>query len=269
MTESLAAPVTEALWRLRRGTGVSLAFGGVIDGGGELRLRHFAGSTVGALNGVAVDVGHGLGGKVVALGRPLVVDDYLRTPRITHRYNTIIAAEGLRAMAAVPVIVDAKPIAVLYGALHTDHRLGERTLDRLAAEARTLEQQIVASRASLAAESSTPDTAELRARITEAYARLRSLAHSVGDTTVAAELASVSDLLRHGPSPIAASIELTRREQDVLSLVALGNTNARVAAELGIGVHTVKGYMKDIMRKLGAASRLEAVVIARRSGLLP
>nr|WP_020793166.1 LuxR C-terminal-related transcriptional regulator [Gordonia sp. NB41Y] len=64
-------------------------------------------------------------------------------------------------------------------------------------------------------------------------------------------------------------MELTRREQDVLALAALGYTNARIAENLGIGVHTAKGYMKDVLRKLGAAGRLEAVVIARRAGLLP
>ena len=67
MAESLTAPVTDALRRLRRGTGVSLAFGGVVHGSRGLRLRHFVGDTHGALNGVAVDAGHGLGGKVIAL----------------------------------------------------------------------------------------------------------------------------------------------------------------------------------------------------------
>ena len=150
MAESLTAPVTDALRRLRRGTGVSLAFGGVVHGSRGLRLRHFVGDTYGALNGVAVDAGHGLGGKVIALNRPMVVDDYLRTPRITHRYNAIIAAEGLRAMAAAPVIVERRPVAVIYGALRTDEAIGDRTLDALAVEARELEQQIVASRATVA-----------------------------------------------------------------------------------------------------------------------
>ena len=271
MAESLTAPVTDALRRLRRGTGVSLAFGGVVHGSRGLRLRHFVGDTYGALNGVAVDAGHGLGGKVIALNRPMVVDDYLRTPRITHRYNAIIAAEGLRAMAAAPVIVERRPVAVIYGALRTDEAIGDRTLDALAVEARELEQQIVASRATVASDAAAGDG--LRDRITEAYAQLRTLARNVDDDAVADQIARISDLLLDGAADDAAATgaaaALTRREQDVIALAALGYTNARIAEELGIGAQTAKGYMKDVLRKLGASSRMEAVVIARRSGLLP
>ncbi|UEA60882.1 LuxR C-terminal-related transcriptional regulator [Gordonia otitidis] len=272
MAESLTAPVTDALRRLRRGTGVSLAFGGVVHGSRGLRLRHFVGDTYGALNGVAVDAGHGLGGKVIALNRPMVVDDYLRTPRITHRYNAIIAAEGLRAMAAAPVVVGRRPVAVIYGALRTDEAIGDRTLDMLAIEARELEQQIVASRATVAAGATSTEGA-LRDRITEAYAQLRTLARGVDDAEVADQIARISDLLLDGAAGDAAATgaaaALTRREQDVIALAALGYTNARIAEELGIGTQTAKGYMKDVLRKLGASSRMEAVVIARRSGLLP
>ena len=267
MAESLTAPVTDALRRLRRGTGVSLAFGGVVHGSRGLRLRHFVGDTYGALNGVAVDAGHGLGGKVMALNRPMVVDDYLRTPRITHRYNAIIAAEGLRAVAAAPVIVERRPVAVIYGALRTDEAIGDRTLDALAVEARELEQQIVASRATVASDAAAGDG--LRDRITEAYAQLRTLARDVDDVAVADQIARISDLLLDGESDEPTTLSLTRREQDVVTLAALGYTNARIAEELNIGVQTAKGYMKDVLRKLGASSRLEAVVIARRSGLLP
>ena len=78
-------------------------------------------------------------------------------------------------------------------------------------------------------------------------------------------VALLLDVESDGPT----TLTLTRREQDVVTLAALGYTNARIAEELNIGVQTAKGYMKDVLRKLGASSRLEAVVIARRSGLLP
>ncbi|MGC5249383.1 LuxR C-terminal-related transcriptional regulator [Gordonia sp. DT219] len=270
MPESLAAPVTDALRRLRKSSGVTLAFGGVVQYGRGLRLTQFVGHTVGALDGVAVDVGHGLGGKVVAMNRPMVVDDYLATPQITHRYNAVIATEGLRAMAAAPVIVDGVPVAVIYGALHSDDRLGDRALDALAGEARTLEQQIVATRASVEAVAVQPGAEALRIRLTEAYARLRGLADSVDDAEVAAAIGKITDgLLDADPRPDRAPVALTRREQDVLALAALGYPNARIAASLGIGLQTAKGYLKCAMRKLGATSRLEAVTIARRSGVLP
>ncbi|MFT4395555.1 LuxR C-terminal-related transcriptional regulator [Gordonia lacunae] len=267
MPEPLSGIVTEALRRVRRSSGVPLAFAGVLSGPSNLRLQHFAGSTVGALNGVSVDVGHGLGGKVVSLNRPMVVDDYLRTPRITHRYNTIIEREGLRAMMAAPVIVDRTPVAVLYGALHTPDPIGGRMLDVLAMEARSVEHEIVASRARL--EHAAQDEAEMRDRMTAAYARLRSLADTVDDARLADELAAITEVLIATNPAAQTQVDLTGREQDVISLAALGYSNARIAETLGVTVYTVKGYMKDAMRKLGASSRLEAVVTARSAGLLP
>ncbi|NDZ92735.1 LuxR family transcriptional regulator [Streptomyces sp. SID6673] len=264
--------VTDALRRVRRTSGVSLAFAGMVKPAvgtrqRSVRLEHFVGNTIGALAGVSVDVGHGLGGKVVSVSRPVAVDDYLRTPNITHRYNTIIATEGLRAMAAAPVIVDRTPVAVLYGALHTDDPIGNRTLDVLAMEARALEQQIVATRAAVESAAAVPEVSALRDRITDAYARLRVLAQNVDDPAFTRELSLITESLIDSTAGPGAT--LTRRERDVLSLAALGYSNARIAETIGVGVQTAKGYMKDAMRKLGASTRLEAVVIARRAGVLP
>ncbi|AZG47269.1 helix-turn-helix transcriptional regulator [Gordonia insulae] len=265
--------VMDALRRIRRSSGVSLAFAGMVSSAAtpkrqSLRLEHFVGNTAGALAGVAVDAGHGLGGKVISVQRPVAVDDYLRTPSITHRYNTIIATEGLRAMAAVPVIVDRRPVAVLYGALHTDAPIGARTFDVLSGEARALEQQIVASRVMGQGDAVT-EADELRDRLTEAYGKLRVLGRSVDDDVLAAELHRISETLVDSGSVPGPSVSLTRREEDVLALAALGHSNARIAEDLGIGVQTAKGYMRDAMGKLGASTRIEAVVLARRAGLLP
>ncbi|MFW0793402.1 LuxR C-terminal-related transcriptional regulator [Gordonia sp. CPCC 205515] len=263
--------VVDALRRVRKASGVSLAFAGMVRQDPRrdlqtLRLEHFVGNTRGALSGVSVDEGHGLGGKVISVNRPVAVDDYLRTPRITHRYNTFIASEGLRAMAAVPVIVDREPLAVLYGALHSDDPIGPRTFDVLAGEARALEQQIVAARLAVTGPSGVD---ELRDRLTQAYGQLRKLGRSVDDDALAGEIARITDLLLDGASAEESPVALTRREEDVLALAALGRSNARIAEDLGLGVYTVKGYMKDAMGKLGASTRLEAVVTARRMGLLP
>jgi len=61
---------------------------------------------------------------------------------------------------------------------------------------------------------------------------------------------------------------LTARESDVLRGIALGCSNRRVADELGIAEGTVKTHLKRIFGKLYARNRTEAVVIARRKGLL-
>jgi DNA-binding CsgD family transcriptional regulator/GAF domain-containing protein len=63
----------------------------------------------------------------------------------------------------------------------------------------------------------------------------------------------------HGPGRSPATTILTRRELEVLELVADGATNARIARALTISEGTVKGHMKHIFRKLGTANRAEAV----------
>jgi len=61
---------------------------------------------------------------------------------------------------------------------------------------------------------------------------------------------------------------LTPREGEVLSGIARGLSNRRVARELNIAEGTVKTHLKRIFGKLYARNRTEAVVIARRKGLL-
>lgn len=51
--------------------------------------------------------------------------------------------------------------------------------------------------------------------------------------------------------------------------MAAGATNAVAAERLGLRPETVKGYLRSAMRRLGAHTRGEAVVAARRAGVLP
>jgi len=61
---------------------------------------------------------------------------------------------------------------------------------------------------------------------------------------------------------------LTRRETDVLRLLALGHCNKSIARQLELTVGTVKGYLRAIFDKLQAHSRTEAVGIATLRGLI-
>lgn len=61
---------------------------------------------------------------------------------------------------------------------------------------------------------------------------------------------------------------LSRREREVLRLVAAGATNGHIAAELGIGGESVKTLMQRVFAKLGVHKRAEAVAEAQRLGLL-
>lgn len=62
---------------------------------------------------------------------------------------------------------------------------------------------------------------------------------------------------------------LTPREREVLQMLAAGLGNKEIAARLGISDHTAKFHVSQILAKLGAASRAEAVSIGMRRGLVP
>lgn len=61
---------------------------------------------------------------------------------------------------------------------------------------------------------------------------------------------------------------LTRREREVLQMLASGLGNKEIAARLNISDHTAKFHVASIMGKLGAGSRTEAVAIGIRRGLV-
>ena len=61
---------------------------------------------------------------------------------------------------------------------------------------------------------------------------------------------------------------ITERERDVLGYLAQGLTNAQIAARLTVSVHTVRNHIANLSAKLGAHSKLEALSIAVRKGLV-
>lgn len=62
---------------------------------------------------------------------------------------------------------------------------------------------------------------------------------------------------------------LTPRELQVLRMLADGVGNKQIAAQLGVSDHTAKFHVAQILAKLGATSRTEAVTIGIRRGLVP
>jgi DNA-binding NarL/FixJ family response regulator len=63
--------------------------------------------------------------------------------------------------------------------------------------------------------------------------------------------------------------ELTEREQAVLRLLTEGMSNKEIAARLGCSERTAAFHVGNILQKLGAASRTEAVVKAKERGIIP
>ena len=69
-----------------------------------------------------------------------------------------------------------------------------------------------------------------------------------------------------GPG-LAAFAELTRREREVLELIASGVSNPGIAAKLGLSTNTVSNHISSIFSKLQVGTRAEAIVRARSAGL--
>jgi DNA-binding NarL/FixJ family response regulator len=65
-----------------------------------------------------------------------------------------------------------------------------------------------------------------------------------------------------------ATARLTEREAEVLRLMAAGLSNAEIATELILGVETVKTHVGNVLGKLGARDRVQAVITAYETGFV-
>lgn len=280
MPESVdAVEMQAALLRLRRTSGLPVAFGGLLSDTRHARIAELNGAHTAALRGLVISAGSGLGGKAIALSRPCAVTDYHSSRHISHEYDTAVAAEGLRSVVAVPVVVRRKVRGVLYGALREPLTLGDRTFDAAVAAARDVEQALaVRDEVQLLLAVTREEVTDPRAApeawegVREAHRELRALVPKILDPALRDELLAVCGRLASAAGtrvPGSREVQLAPRELDVLSCVAAGATNAVAADRLGLRPETVKGYLRSAMRKLGAHTRLEAVVAARRAGLLP
>ncbi|MFF5924008.1 LuxR C-terminal-related transcriptional regulator [Streptomyces flavochromogenes] len=264
------AELRAALLRLRRASGLPVVFGGLLQDGRPMRIGETCGAVTPALHGLAISTGSGLGGKCLALSRPCAVTDYPSARHITHEYDGPVAAEGLRSVIAVPVVVRRKVRGVLYGALRDALPIGERVFDAAVAAARDVEQAL-AVRDEVGRLDTAPAPGPSWEEVRQAYGELRELAPQVPDPELRERLLAVCGRLEtaSGTPRDLPGVALTPRETDVLAAVASGATNAAAASRLGLRPETVKGYLRSAMRKLGAHTRLEAVVAARRAGALP
>jgi two-component system, NarL family, response regulator YdfI len=83
------------------------------------------------------------------------------------------------------------------------------------------------------------------------------------------EIPAVYPAASPASQPLAELPEpLTRREREVLQMLAAGLANKEIAARLNISDHTAKFHVAAILGKLGAATRTEAVALGIRRGLV-
>ncbi len=87
-----------------------------------------------------------------------------------------------------------------------------------------------------------------------------------GRPTLAPE--AVQALIQPPAEPATNTVELTRREQEVLALLAKGMSNPEIAERLVISRATVKVHVSSILSKLGVANRAEAISLAIQNKLV-
>lgn len=259
-----------ALGRLRGLSGAGVGFGGAVDGT-SLRLRHFDGVRTGALSGLEVVRGLGLGGRSWRERGTVGVADYGRSAEISHDYDGPVLAEGLRTVVATPVVVGANVRGVIYAGTREAVGYGDRLFEAVSRTGEWLARELaVEDEVNRRLRERTAQLRRLEAtaseRLRRAHAGLRQLRASVADPDTRTEVSRLLDELVPDAAPV---VELSARELDVLAQVATGASYAETATRLGLAPQTVKSYMRDLLVRLGAHSRHEAVVIARRQGLIP
>ncbi|GAB3276432.1 helix-turn-helix transcriptional regulator [Microbacterium lacusdiani] len=274
--------VADAVVELSRRTRFPVAFGGLVEGG-VARMTAFHGTHTDSLEGLAVQLERGLGGRAMIELRPRMTGDYRTARQITHDYDGYILGEGIRTLMAAPIVVDGRARGVLYGGAWGDRNIGGvaaapavRVAEEVAAELSRRDETRRPATDGTAADHPGALAPQQREELRESYAELRAIASAIDDPAIRARLADVERRLaalsgdahttRLEPVP---EVRLSPREVDVLARAALGETNAQIGALLGLREGTVKAYLGAAMAKLDASTRHAAVARARKWGLLP
>ncbi len=125
---------------IRDAAGADVGFVADVDGAERSVIRWLAGNRTDALQDLVVPIGQGVGGRVMALRRPVRVSDYVSAPSITHQFDGPVRREALGAMLAVPILDadDGRPVAVAYASLRGPGEFGDTAVgavQRIAADA--------------------------------------------------------------------------------------------------------------------------------------
>jgi signal transduction histidine kinase len=120
---------------IREAVGAKAGFVGELTEPGRAVIRWMSGTRTDSLQDLEVPVGQGIGGRVLALRRPVRVTDYLSSPTITHHFDAQVRGEGLGAMLAVPIIARGETVAIAYAAMREPADFGDDAVRRMEAVA--------------------------------------------------------------------------------------------------------------------------------------
>jgi DNA-binding CsgD family transcriptional regulator len=193
--------------------------------------------------------------EVARRHEPHLVDVGNAGPRAPAALNAVL---GWEAYLVAAIVVEGETI----GLLHAERSRSDRRVD-------ALDLELVAQFAAGLGDAF--DRAVLRETLERHRSELQSavnwLSDRLGRLSADARFAgTVANGSGVGPETIDA---LTPRELEVLGLMARGQTNAAIASALLVREGTIKYHVKNILRKLGARSRADAVARYARAAIAP
>lgn len=181
--------------------------------------------------------------------------DCVRFRRIVHAGAADPAGDGYRellghrAYLVAPVVAESKVVAVVHV-----YRAGDdladgdtETVGILLSVYSCLYERLLNSER----------VEHLRASIISAAARLTEEADRIAGAAISLD----ADVGAVGTAAAAFTASLSNRERRVFERMVQGDSNADIARELVVSVETVKTHVKRILRKTGAANRLEAITL--------
>lgn len=186
--------------------------------------------------------------EVLRRQRAVLVQDAESDPR------ALGLLPGVRSFVAAPIVCHERPVGLIHADLgDSGHLLTDYDRDAVWAFAEGLGYAL--------------ERCVLAERLREQSARVVELVRSTEASVVAlsrSEIELGAPAGRTAPANVRASSaggleELTRRELEVISMLAEGETNASIARRLIVSEDTVKTHVKHILRKLGVHNRSQAV----------
>jgi DNA-binding CsgD family transcriptional regulator/putative methionine-R-sulfoxide reductase with GAF domain len=189
--------------------------------------------------------------------RPVMIHDAQNHPGVYHSLGRVYK---VFSYVGAPIIPEGRVI----GFLHADHYLKGRNVDEFDRDALfafaegfgfAFERAVLLSRLQAQA-------AEVNRLLASTEAVVRNYVDAEVELVRATD-AQLAALFGQREAPLDEL--LTRREREVLRLVAAGATNSAIAEQLVVSEGTVKSHVKRILRRLGARNRVEAASIYLRS----
>ena len=256
---------------IRAAVGADSGFVADLETEDEAIVRWMSGARTERIRDLVVPLGQGIGGKAMALGSAVRVNDYIGSSSITHHFDTQVRAEGLGAMLAIPIVdrhgPQARTIAIGYAGRYDSATFGDVAVGKMQAVAAHAAAALHIAHA--AALTTTDAVHAERTRIQD------SLHDSVGAMlfSIGAQVQALRDAVADQPAVVN---QLQRLESDISaascalreSVLALSEVTPERALSIEIMEHA-----RSFERRTGVSARFVELsdvppLDAERGGLL-